>query len=324
MTDGGTDQRTKEMAQEAAGATGTMHASGPEQDCAWATLLTGEKYLPGLAVFSESLLRSPWASRYPLVVMVPPDASPRLRAAIVALGCRLRTVDPLVARASDKMAAARFADVWTKLRAWHLTEFRRVVLVDSDMLVRRNMDELFGVELAPGTIRAGFACTCNPARIATYPAEWTPENCAFSPQKHPTALTQPTALGPHSPPTHHLLNSGLVVLTPDAATMDAMAARIATDAAVVSYRFPDQDFLADFFKGRFVPLPWFYNAIKKLRAVHPDMWRDDEVRNVHYIINKPWEARLARDDADYETHEWWWQAYRAKEWDKIITDGVVQ
>lgn len=170
---GGTDQRTAEMVQEAAGARGTMQSSEPlEQDCAWATLLTGEKYLPGLAVFSESLLRSPWASRYPLVVMVPPDASPRLRAAIVALGCRLRTVDPLVARASDKMAAARFADVWTKLRAWHLTEFRRVVLVDSDMLVRRNMDELFSVELAPGTIRAGFACTCNPARIATYPAEW--------------------------------------------------------------------------------------------------------------------------------------------------------
>lgn len=63
--------------------------------------------------------------------------------------------------------------------------------------------------------------------------------------------------------------------------MDAMAARIATDAAVASYRFPDQDFLADFFNGHFVPLPWFYNAIKKLRAVHPDMWRDDEVRNVH-------------------------------------------
>lgn len=142
---------------------------------AWATLLTGEKYLPGLAVFSESLLRSPWASAYPLVVMVPPTASARLCNAIRSLGCRVRTVQPLIAPSASKenMAAARFADVWSKLRAWDLVEFERVVLVDSDMLVRRNMDELFDLPLESSDyIRAGFACTCNPARIPTYPAEW--------------------------------------------------------------------------------------------------------------------------------------------------------
>lgn len=111
---------------------------------------------------------------------------------------------------------------------------------------------------------------------------------------------------------------------PSASVSAAMSEHIATDKSVASFRFPDQDFLAAFFHNRFLPLPWFYNALKKLRAVHPDMWRDEEVRNVHYIINKPWEGRLAQNDPDFHTHEWWWQAYLARTWDNVITDSVVQ
>ena len=73
------------------------------------------------------------------------------------------------------MAFARFTNVWTKLRAFELTEYERVVLVDSDMLVCRNMDELMDVPLGAlerPAIAAGFACTCNPNRIPTYPSDW--------------------------------------------------------------------------------------------------------------------------------------------------------
>lgn len=40
----------------------------------------------------------------------------------------------------------RFADTWTKLVVFSLDEYERVVLLDADILVRRNMDELM-VEL---------------------------------------------------------------------------------------------------------------------------------------------------------------------------------
>jgi alpha-N-acetylglucosamine transferase len=71
------------------------------------------------------------------------------------------------------MAYARFGDVWTKLRAFELAEYERVIMVDSDMLVRRNMDELMTLPLDDGMqIAAGFACTCNPAKMASYPKDW--------------------------------------------------------------------------------------------------------------------------------------------------------
>lgn len=140
--------------------------------------------------------------------------------------------------------------------------------------------------------------------------------------------------------------------------MEAMESAINTDPRVKDYRFPDQDFLADFFFGKWKPLPWFYNALKKLRGTHCQMWRDDEVRNVHvslfllinldfcfrsgrrtirksarshtedrsfqYIINKPWNFTLHSDDPDYVTHSWWWDAYRAHEWGPTITKHVSE
>lgn len=73
------------------------------------------------------------------------------------------------------MAFTRFTNVWTKLRVFELHEYDRVILLDSDMLVRRNMDELMDWPLHAPTgpvIAASFACTCNPNRIPTYPADW--------------------------------------------------------------------------------------------------------------------------------------------------------
>lgn len=97
------------------------------------------------------------------------------------LGCETIVVQPIATLAkADSLAAERFSQVWTKLRAWELDDvFERCILVDSDMLVRRNMDELFDIDLpdhsGPGGgkgVAASFACTCNPAKISTYPKEW--------------------------------------------------------------------------------------------------------------------------------------------------------
>lgn len=55
--------------------------------------------------------------------------------------------------------------------------------------------------------------------------------------------------------------------------------------------FADQSLLGLLFAGRWAPLPYVYNALRpmRLRRVHGAIWRDDEVRNVHYItMPKPW------------------------------------
>lgn len=67
------------------------------------------------------------------------------------------------------------------------------------------------------------------------------------------------------------------------------------DEGVKTYLFPDQDFLADFSKGRWENLPWKYNALKTMRYWHVNLWVDEEVRNLHYIVDKLWSRRIGSD-----------------------------
>jgi hypothetical protein len=138
-----------------------------------------------------------------------------------------------------------------------------------------------------------------------------PENCAYTPMVHPAALTHPTVIAESSPRPYGLLNSGLVVLKPSLEISNAITDYLSTSPLVPTFSFPDQDLLAAFFKGRWKPLPWCYNALKTLRVIHKPLWRDEEIRCLHYILDdKPWHARVGKIGAggDYEEpNRWWWE-----------------
>lgn len=285
----------------------------PARGSCWATLLTDAKYLPCLLVLAYSLQAS--HTRYPLVVMVTEALSARARDVVRRAGCVVQDVPYWALSKSATMAEARFEHTWTKLRALELYDYERVVLVDCDMLVTRNMDELHTLALPPQTLAAGLACTCNPNRVATYPADWIPAHCGFSLRPHPPTVAARVL------PTHGRLNSGLVVLRPDPAQTQALVDYVDTHREQIEeYRFPDQDLLADVFAGRWVCLPWYYNALKTLRRCHADLWADSEVRNVHYILEyvkmrsrrKPWHIGPPGQDTtpDAALHALWWDRYR--------------
>ncbi|ORY91634.1 nucleotide-diphospho-sugar transferase [Leucosporidium creatinivorum] len=299
----------------------------PKPSC-WATLLTKCEYLQGALVLDQSLRKH--NSAYPLVVYATPslplEAREILQARRIAVRdvAYLEPVDKLKAKLDDH--DHRFADTWTKLRAFELVEYERVVMVDSDMLVTDNMDELMTMPLEEGWIAAGHACTCNPMKLKHYPSNWIPENCGHSLAN----LTQPILPSQFTKPTHHLLNSGLVVLEPSAAAFGKIYDTLQYDERVLTFQFPDQDLLAAVYKDRFLPLSYRYNALKTLRHCHPNMWRDEDVKNIHYIMKKPWAQRLPIDDPNSFTHQLWWDAYEelkaswgdAPHWD-IVAKYVV-
>ncbi|KAH6684216.1 hypothetical protein B0J14DRAFT_664025 [Halenospora varia] len=124
------------------------------------------------------------------------------------------------------------------------------------------------------------------------------ENCAFYGYKHPEMTNPPPVpKDGEGKKTHTLLNSGLFVFEP-------------------STQFP----LVKEFIGRWMSVGWQYNALKTWRYWHPEMWRNEEVRNLHYIVDKPWSKRIGDDGKagylgkDGETHTWWWNEY--EEWKK--------
>lgn len=106
------------------------------------TLCGGDGYVKGAEALGRSLKRTRTAAAW--VVMVTDDVSATARADLAALGWEVRAVAPITnPRPSEERLFARFGGTYTKLRAWELTEFDRVVLLDADTLVLRNVDELF-------------------------------------------------------------------------------------------------------------------------------------------------------------------------------------
>jgi len=266
---------------------------------AWVTLLTQPNYLDGVRTLRASLERS--GTPYPLVVMVTDAIDPATREVLTADGCLLREVAPLRPSSGlqDNYANARFAEVWTKLEVWRFTEFERVVFLDADMLVVRPMDELFTLPLAPGAIAACHACRCNPNRIASYPADWTPANCFYSHCRGLDHTSEPGVVDDY-------LNGGTLVLTPDRGVYDDMVSTLAALEDLTRYPFAEQDFLNEYYLGRWQPLPYVYNALKTLPFQHPSMWNEPDVKNIHYIIDKPWEQSLVPGDRYHALHQLWW------------------
>ncbi|KAG6841258.1 hypothetical protein C0991_000398 [Blastosporella zonata] len=279
---------------------------------AYVTLLTKTSYLAGTLVLDHGLRTV--QSKYPLVVMVTPSLPSEARDVLHKRGILTREVDTLEPKEGSHVLAvhdARFADTWTKLRGFELTEYCRVVLLDCDMIVLKNMDELMHLELADDEIAAVHVCACNPRRLKHYPADWNPANCAH------TAVTAPTALPPSatasSPRPYRQLNSGTVVLNPSKKLSEGIVDFLSTYDKIAEFSFPDQDLLTAYFEGKWTPLHWYYNALRTLRYIHPNLWKDDEVRCLHYILpDKPWRSRITPRESEAELGEmnrWWWRQF---------------
>jgi len=73
---------------------------------------------------------------------------------------------------SFTMVFLRFVAAWNKLRIFSLETFGRIVFLDADILVVKNMDELMDIPVPDDTIAACHACVCNPRNISHFPPSW--------------------------------------------------------------------------------------------------------------------------------------------------------
>jgi lipopolysaccharide biosynthesis glycosyltransferase len=138
-----------------------------------------------------------------------------------------------------------------------------------------------------------------------------PENCAFTSQHNTPDIAQTTGPDPAVGPLGYM-NGGLQVVNPSAAVYNLIIDYMNSDKAI-DLEFADQSLLSDLFKGCWVPLPYIYNALKTLRwkGVHDAIWRDDKVKNIHYILApKPWDEMDEQGNfiGKDESHGWWVKA----------------
>ncbi|CAH0052659.1 unnamed protein product [Clonostachys solani] len=306
-----------------------------DSDKVWTTLITNLAYLPGLLTLDHSLRKV--NSKYPLVALTTDQFPEQGRAALAARGIPSQRVPYLLpTKSRDYSNDPRFYDCWTKLTPFSLTEYSRVVQLDSDMLVLRNMDELMDLPLDPPDLApsrtgsrvfaAGHACVCNPLGKKHYPADWVPQHCAFTSQHQSPDEAQTVGADPAVGPLG-FMNGGLQVVNPSEVLYAQILAHM--EAGAVDMDFADQSLLSELYRGRWVALPYTYNALKTLRwkGVHDAIWRDDEVKNIHYILSpKPWDE--VDENGEWtgaeESHRWWVDSNRerrAAEKEKGINDG---
>ncbi|KAI8958456.1 glycosyltransferase family 8 protein [Daldinia sp. FL1419] len=288
---------------------------------AYVTLITRKSYLAGVLILSDTLKRH--GASYPLVVLYTPNLCldaiavlnvESLRGNLILRQC-LHLFPP--GNIGIDLIAERFEDTWTKLRVFELVEYDAICYLDADMAIFRNMDAVFDKLslLEENWLGANPACICNRDHDPWALDDWCPENCAYTSQSHQSALSRPTQPEKGGKRTHHLMNSGMLLFRPSKVQWDSMMDFFNTTPLLSSFLFPDQDFLGHFFAGRWKALGWQFNALKTMKYWHTDIWRDEEVVCLHYIVDKPWAKRIGEDGIaghmgrDGITHSWWWNAW---------------
>lgn len=284
---------------------------------AWITLITNDSYLPGVVALVKSLQKT--SSKYPFIVMYTKGVSEEALGILNNLNCQLIETTHLYPREDVKtnLAFSRFSEVWTKLRAWGVNGYDKLTYLDADMLVIRNMDEIFDYLQDNEEMAASYACICNPRKFAHYPKHWNPSNCAYSTCKdhkhsHCFDSSNNKTYYDKLKEESNYFNSGLFVLRPSSIRSQKIIDSFHNLNDLSTFLFADQDFLNFYWKGNWRPLPFIYNALKTIKFAHPEIWKYDQIKNIHFIIEKPWEKdlnTLSKEDPYYDMNMMWWNIY---------------
>jgi alpha-N-acetylglucosamine transferase len=115
------------------------------------TLCNGAGYVPGVEALGRSLARTD--TPHDKLLLVTDDVPLTAVHALCRDGWRAHKVDPIEnPNPTTDQFFARFANTFTKLRAFELEEFDKLVLLDADTIALQNIDDLFerpGVSAAP-------------------------------------------------------------------------------------------------------------------------------------------------------------------------------
>ena len=210
----------------------------------------GDGYLPGVEVLGKSLVAS--GSAHTRLAMVTRDVSARARHRLFDQGWRLREVESIGNPTQDTLLFPRFANVFTKLRAWELVDFDRVVLLDADTLVLQNVDDLFE--------REGFAA--GPDFLL--PDHFNSGVMVLEPSAQ-TFARMMRALSEH--PTYDGGDQGF---------LNAFYSE--WYSLPVEHRLPVGYNMASF----------IYQFLRAHETLHATLERD--VKIIHYLLQKPWQA----------------------------------
>ena len=224
--------------------------------CAYVTFAVGEGFSYGARVLARSLAR---VTDTPLVILCVADTD---KSGLREPNTLLVDIDGIKNPNRLTRDTKRFEHTYSKLAAFGLTQWDRLVYVDADAIVLQNIDDLFALD-----------------RFAAAPDIGLDLN-------------------------YDRFNSGVFCLQPSSAELARMLESL---SSVVSYDGGDQGFLNELYPD-FVCLDRNYNVLKRVYKHHPNLFRWDDVKVLHYVGVKPWQV-VTTNDTDYDPLNRLWFEY---------------
>lgn len=240
------------------------------------TMLSTESYLEGVLVLSESLKRT--KTKYPLTVVITKDISRDIEDILKNFDINVIKIDKQIelpeetTLSNEKAGHAHWNYTLQKLFIFELTQFEKIVYLDSDMIVLDNIDELF----------------TKPHTSAAVAGQQYPENIGWE-----------------------KLNSGCMVITPRKSIVEKII-KVLPEVQKHKKFFGDQDLLQAYYneweKDESLKLDEKYNLfdgyieyyIKNLGYKLYDATSEKNIAIVHFTGSaKPWMMSKTRKIKNY-------------------------
>ncbi|KAI9698102.1 MAG: hypothetical protein M1820_007610 [Bogoriella megaspora] len=135
----------------------TLWGKPKEEKLAYATYLTGteaepedlwDKYLVGVRMLGYQIMHNPSTRtkrNIPFIVMVTDEVPEIKRQRLQDDGFKVIPIEHIPMPSWIDPLFDRWSDVMTKLRLWELTEFSRIAFLDGDVVLRKNIDDVFDI-----------------------------------------------------------------------------------------------------------------------------------------------------------------------------------
>ena len=229
-----------ELIEEDCGSEVLVPESSRSSDCAFLFMLSSNAYFPCLCVAVHSLQMT--GTQKDIIVFVTPNIWPSV---VDALGNLNVIITPITAVKNPNSYVKRnhMRDNFTKLRAWQLTNYQKIVYSDSDFIYTQNSDDLCYL---PADVNAG-------RNFVSLEGEWTDPD---------------------------FFNAGFMVITPGTETFCDM---IEASQTFVSPTGGDQPFQNMYWKDKWTELDYKYDgANANIYFTQKEEWNPKKIRSIHF------------------------------------------
>lgn len=188
---------------------------------------------------------------------------------------------PCIEGPSNQSTQNRFleAKLYTKIYAWKLIQYQAVLFLDSDTLVVNDFYDIFTIHLN-NMIQSNHSFGAARDRPAdTY--------CRFG-----TAW--------------NYFNAGVMLLLPNLTHFEYLKNGIYQVPHNVAYA--EQDFLNKIYPTpkSFYEMPFAYNAIVTSKVCEPSIWKEEQMKIVHFTTAKGWMYSQHWNSIQDPFQCWWW------------------